>query len=41
MGALIRQHDWASTPLGPIGLWPDGLRTAIDIAEGRTRDAAA
>ncbi len=31
MGALIRAHDWSSTPLGPIDAWPQSLRTAIDI----------
>jgi hypothetical protein len=31
MGALIRAHDWSRTPLGPITLWPQSLRTAIDI----------
>jgi signal transduction histidine kinase len=31
MGHLIRTHDWSSTPLGPIGTWPQSLKTAIDI----------
>jgi signal transduction histidine kinase len=31
MGALIRAHDWAATPLGPVATWPQSLRTAISI----------
>jgi len=31
MGALIRSHDWASTPLGPPESWPAPLRTAIRL----------
>jgi len=31
MGERIRAHDWAATPLGPIGSWPQSLRTAISI----------
>jgi PAS domain S-box-containing protein len=31
MGALIRAHDWAATPLGPPGQWPQSLKTAIRI----------
>jgi signal transduction histidine kinase len=31
MGRLIRAHDWAATPLGPPGTWPQSLRTAIRI----------
>ncbi|WP_375409889.1 PAS domain-containing protein [uncultured Methylobacterium sp.] len=30
-GALIRVHDWASTPLGPLETWPQSLRTAAGI----------
>lgn len=30
MAARIRNHDWSSTPLGPIGDWPATLRFAID-----------
>jgi len=33
-GALIRAHDWASTPLGPSGAWPATLRGAIDVMLG-------
>ncbi|HEX6011657.1 MAG TPA: PAS domain-containing protein, partial [Geminicoccaceae bacterium] len=32
MGALIRAHDWAATPLGPPEGWPQGLRTAVRLA---------
>ncbi|QBY50842.1 response regulator [Cupriavidus oxalaticus] len=31
MGALIRAHDWAATPLGPPQAWPHSLKTAIRI----------
>ncbi|ACA16314.1 multi-sensor hybrid histidine kinase [Methylobacterium sp. 4-46] len=31
LGALVRAHDWAATPLGPIGSWPGSLRTAVGI----------
>ncbi len=31
MGALMRAHDWQSTPLGPPESWPQSLRTAIRI----------
>ena len=31
MGALIRAHDWAATPLGSSKGWPERLKTAIDI----------
>jgi signal transduction histidine kinase len=31
MGALLRAHDWARTPLGPPILWPQSLKTAIRI----------
>ncbi|WP_454742425.1 response regulator [Cupriavidus necator] len=31
MGALMRAHDWAATPLGPPQGWPHSLRTAIRI----------
>jgi len=30
-GELIRTHDWASTPLGPMDDWPQSLRTAVGI----------
>ena len=31
MGEVIRAHDWAATPLGPIASWSSALRTALSI----------
>ena len=31
LGALIRTHDWAATPLGPVENWPPALRTVVDL----------
>lgn len=31
MARRVREHDWASTPLGPMAAWPQSLRTAVDI----------
>lgn len=31
MGARMRAHDWARTPLGPPEQWPQALRTAVGI----------
>lgn len=31
MGALIRAHDWARTPLGAPTAWPQSLRSALSI----------
>src|SRR3982074_2276106 len=31
MGRLIRSMDWSTTPLGPIELWPQGLRTTVSL----------
>ena len=31
MGALIRAHDWATTPLGPVHTWPQSLKSAVSI----------
>ena len=33
-GALIRERDWAGTPLGPVDGWPASLMTAVDIMLG-------
>ena len=33
MGALMRAHDWRSSPLGPPEHWPQPLRTAIRLGE--------
>jgi PAS domain S-box-containing protein len=30
MGALVRAHAWASTPLGLLECWPQSLRTTVD-----------
>jgi hypothetical protein len=32
MGALMRAHDWARTPLGPPVAWPQSLRTTVRLA---------
>jgi PAS domain S-box-containing protein len=34
MGALMRAHDWSSTPLGPCDAWPAGLRAQVDLVLG-------
>ncbi|WP_460136427.1 GAF domain-containing hybrid sensor histidine kinase/response regulator [Pseudomonas sp. S1_E04] len=31
MAERVRQHDWASTPLGPVGQWPDVLKTTVAL----------
>ncbi|MGN2250661.1 PAS domain-containing protein [Frateuria sp. GZRe14] len=31
MPALVRGHDWSSTPLGPPANWPQGLKTTVGI----------
>lgn len=31
MGRLMRSLDWSKTPLGPVGTWPQSLRTAVSI----------
>jgi PAS domain S-box-containing protein len=31
LAQLIRTHDWAVTPLGPVADWPPSLLTAVDI----------
>jgi signal transduction histidine kinase/CheY-like chemotaxis protein len=31
MGALIRAHDWAASPLGEPGSWPQGLKTSVRV----------
>lgn len=32
MSALVRQHDWSTTPLGPIASWSQPLRTIVEFA---------
>lgn len=34
MANRIRRFDWAGTPLGPQEVWPQSLRTAVDILLG-------
>jgi signal transduction histidine kinase len=31
MAELIRNHDWAATPLGPLEQWPDALKTTVAL----------
>ena len=31
MGALIRCHDWSTTPLGKLESWPLSLKTAVSL----------
>ena len=31
MAERVRQHDWASTPLGPLAQWPDVLKTTVAL----------
>ncbi|HSB39554.1 MAG TPA: hypothetical protein VLD13_10740, partial [Gaiellaceae bacterium] len=31
LAELIRERDWAATPIGPMGEWPQSLRTALSI----------
>jgi PAS domain S-box-containing protein len=31
MGALIRCHDWSTTPLGTLDSWPHSLKTAVGM----------
>lgn len=28
---LVREHDWAGTPLGPSVGWPEGLRAVVAL----------
>jgi hypothetical protein len=34
MAELIRRHDWANTPLGPLEQWPDVLKTTVSLSLG-------
>ena len=34
MAARIADFDWAATPLGPIALWPQSLKNAVDLMIG-------
>lgn len=31
LGSRMRQMDWSNTPLGPVELWPQSLRTCVRI----------
>jgi signal transduction histidine kinase len=31
VGALMRTHDWSSSPLGPPDSWPQSLRTVVSL----------
>ena len=31
MGARMRAHDWAGTPLGPAAHWPQSLKTVVRV----------
>ncbi|MGO4524917.1 PAS domain S-box protein [Microvirga sp. 2MCAF35] len=31
MGALMRRHDWSTSPLGPPEGWPQSLRTVVSL----------
>jgi len=31
MAGRVREHDWGSTPLGPIESWPACLKTVVDM----------
>jgi PAS domain S-box-containing protein len=31
MGALMRSHDWSTSPLGPPAAWPQSLRTVVGL----------
>lgn len=31
VGEIVRSKDWSTTPLGPIELWPQSLRTTVSL----------
>jgi len=31
VGALMRSHDWSESPLGPPEVWPQPLRTVVEL----------
>jgi PAS domain S-box-containing protein len=31
VGALMRAHDWSTSPLGPPSAWPQSLRTVVSV----------
>jgi PAS domain S-box-containing protein len=38
MSALMRAHDWTSTPLGPPAAWPEGLKVPVRMMLGSRFD---
>jgi signal transduction histidine kinase len=34
MATLVRTYDWTQTPLGPIEMWPQNLKSAVAICLG-------
>ncbi|MCC4613834.1 hypothetical protein [Xanthomonas campestris] len=36
MGALMRAHDWAATPLGAPETWPQSLRSSLSVVLNST-----
>ena len=34
VAGLIREHDWNTTPLGPVDRWPQSLKTIVDLMLG-------
>jgi signal transduction histidine kinase/CheY-like chemotaxis protein len=34
IGALMRAHDWATSPLGPPAAWPQSLRSVVGLLIG-------
>ena len=36
LGRLMREYEWANSPLGPPGHWPQSLKSAVSICLGTT-----
>ena len=30
-GRLMAEHDWASSPVGPVESWPQSMRSAVRL----------
>jgi hypothetical protein len=41
VGALMRAHDWSTSPLGPPDRWPQSLRSVVDLRAARHWDLVA